>query len=213
MTKVIAGAALTLGLSLWTGGDLGAVNRSAIAESAEEICPLLPGMPIPDVSVRDVSGNRVSLQSLVSIRPTVLIFYRGGWCPYCNAQLQQLRRIESDLLALGYQILALSPDPPESLLETRQKGPYDYTLLSDPKLAAARAFGLAFYLPEAVAERYRDAGVTLATPPGEDRAILPVPAVFILRTDGTVVFSYANPDYKVRLHPDLLLAAARLESR
>jgi peroxiredoxin len=126
--------------------------------------------------------------------------------------LGQLQQIEDELIELGFQIIAVSPDSPESLSAAAEKGKLGYRLVTDPGMDAARAFGLAFRVSREAAASLTRAGVRLASIPGEPQPLLPVPAVFIIRTDGTVAFSYANPDYKVRLHPALFLAAARLES-
>lgn len=101
----------------------------------------------------------------------------------------QLQSIEPRLLELGYQIIAVSPDPPEKLIETIQKRDLSFRLLSDVDLAAPRAFGIAFQ--------------------PEGKRALPVPAVYIVGADGVIRFHYVHPDYTVRLDSDLLLAAAK----
>lgn len=128
-------------------------------------------------------------------------------------QLVQLQKIESELVNLGFQIMAISPDSPESMSEAARKGGLGYRLVTDPGSEAARAFGLAFRVSREAAGGLARAGIQLAPVPDGEGPVLPVPAVFVIRTDGTVAFSYANPDYKVRLHPELLLAAARIEAR
>ena len=92
-------------------------------------------------------------------------------------------------MELGYQILAVSPDPSEKLVETIEKRGLTYSLLSDGDLSATQAFGIVFQ--------------------AKGRRPLPVPAVYVVGTDGMIRFHYVHPDYRVRLDPDLLLAAAR----
>ena len=111
---------------------------------------------------------------------------------------------------LGYQIIAASADRPGKLSETIQKHGLGYTVVSDADQSAARAFGLAFRLGEETVTRYKGFGIDLEDASGHDHGILPVPAVFIIGTDGVIDFSYVNPDYRVRLHPEILLAAARV---
>lgn len=103
-------------------------------------------------------------------------------------QLVQLQERAEVLSKLGYQILAVSPDPPKGLKGVAAKTGASFTLLSDPGLRAARAFGVAF---------------------GPEGGGLPVPAAFVLDTEGKIHFQYVNPNYQVRLHPDVLTAAAR----
>lgn len=115
--------------------------------------------------------------------------------PLCNLQLGQLQKIEPQLLKMGYQVLAVSPDTPAELNKSLQKHDLKYTLLSDSAMTAAQALGIAFRVDDTKSS-------------GQKRHLLPVPAVFVLDTKGTIQFSYVNPNYKVRLSPKVLLAAA-----
>jgi peroxiredoxin len=124
--------------------------------------------------------------------------------------LGQLQKIESELMSLGFQIVAISGETPDQLKSGAKKNQLNYRLLSDSSMSAAAAFGIAYRVGDEVVTRYKEYGIELPRVGGF--AQLPVPAVFLVRKDGTVAFSYANPDYRVRLHPDVLLAAARSET-
>lgn len=78
MISVIAGRYLILFFILFLGWN-GLSVRAQIAEDAESICPALPGTKLPDVQLKDVDGKQLSLLTLASQKPTVLIVYRGGW--------------------------------------------------------------------------------------------------------------------------------------
>jgi peroxiredoxin len=178
------------------------------ALQASEVNPVLTGTPIPDVNVTSVDGEDKSLMQMVKEKPTVLIFYRGGWCPYCNKHMAQLQEAHSKLADLGYQVLAISPDKPEFLRETMQEKDLGYTLLSDSDMQASKAFGLAFKVDEETVERYKSNGMDLAERSGHDHHLLPAPAVFLINPDATITFQYVNPDYKTRIKSKVLLAAA-----
>ena len=184
-------------------------QQGNIASSAEEICPIKVGMTTPPLKLATVDGNLFDVNAAFGQQPTVLIFYRGGWCPFCNLQLSQIRKIHPQLLSMGYQLIAVSADRVEKLAETMQKDSLGYTLLSDSKSTAAQAFGLAFRVEESTVERYKKNKMDLEEASGERHHILPVPAVFIVGTDGVVKFEYVNPNYRVRIDPDVLLAAAK----
>ena len=77
-----------------------------IATSPETVRPLLNGMTVPAISVLDQAGKTVDLTATIKQKPTVLVFYRGGWCPYCNTQLAGLQQVEGEFAKLGYQIIA-----------------------------------------------------------------------------------------------------------
>jgi hypothetical protein len=74
---------------------------------------------------------------------------------------------------------------------------------------AFRAFGIAFEVPPELVAKYRGYGIDLEAASGEAHHVLPAPSTFIIGADGTIHFAYTNLDYTVRLHPDVLLAAAR----
>lgn len=120
----------------------------------------------------------------------------------------QLQGIEKDISDLGYQILAVSADKPANLQPTVDRHSLAYALLSDADLEAAKAFGLAFQLDQATFDRYKGFGIDLEEASGLSHHQLPVPAVFIFDDQGKVAFEYVNPDYRVRIPPDLVLAAA-----
>ena len=125
-------------------------------------------------------------------------------------QLAQMQRLKSRLDELGYRIIALSPDGPSRLRQTIEKLGLEYDLLSDSKIAAARAFGIAFQVGEKARARFRKTGVDLEEWSGEQHHMLPVPAVFIIGVDGRIRFAYVNPDHSVRPTPEMLLAAAKM---
>lgn len=187
-----------------------AVNIADIATTADEVRPILNGQHIPDVTLFDVQGRAVNLKHLAAKKPTVFIFYRGGWCPYCSAQLAGLKDAERKIVALGYQIVAISPDSPEKLREQAFDTDFAVTLLSDKEFSATTAFGLGFFLPEKTAKRYRNKmGIEFVDINGTSKVALPVPAVYVADTDGLVHFQYVNPNFKVRLSPELLYQAAK----
>ena len=181
-----------------------------IAQYPDDVWPLPVGANVPSMTLQTFAGKTFDLSAAIKARPTVLIFYRGGWCPFCNAQLSQLQKINGDLVRLGYQILAISPDKPTELAKTLAKDAIGYTLLSDSEAKLIRAMGLAFRVDDATVEKYQGFGIDLEKSSGENHHILPVPGVFILDQTGTIQFSYVNPNYKVRLNPELLLTAARV---
>lgn len=171
--------------------------------------PLKSGDTIPDTTVEDESGATLELRGLVKQAPSVLIFYRGGWCPYCTRHLSSLMEIEDDLRAAGYQILAISPDKPSKLAETPDREKLKYRLLSDSDMETARAFGLSFEVDDATLKKYDEYGIDLEAASGQSHHLLPHPAVYIVAPDATIRFAHVNKDYKLRLDPEKILAAAK----
>lgn len=176
---------------------------SGVPLKAEDVSPLLSGELIPVLQLPASNGKIFDLNRSVAQTPTILIFYRGGWCPYCSKQLSGLLEIEKDLRDLGYQLIAISTDSPENLSKTMDKEKLDYTLLSDADLKAAKSFGIAFKSPKSYDKFLPE------TSGGKNvDKLLPVPSVFILDKKGRILFEYINPDITQRLSAPLLKAAA-----
>ena len=182
---------------------------AAPAASSDAVTPALIGTQVPALTLRDVDGKPFDLQVAVAKAPTILVFYRGGWCPYCNTQLAGLAKSAAQLKAMGYQIIGVSPDSPAELKKTIGKNQLDYTLVSDSKAQLIDAMGLGFTVDDATLQRYKEYGIDLEKSSGETHHILPVPAVYLVDQSGLIKFSYVNPNYKVRLDGGVLMAAAK----
>ena len=203
---ILFGGLVVLSLFLIT---ISGASESDVAERAEFVRPLLPGSACPAFEAVAADGSLFEFDPAALDKPVVLIFYRGGWCPYCNKNLMRLRHAEAPLIELGYEILFLSADRYEKLAGFLEEKDLPYTVLSDNRLEVARKFGIAFHVHDELLQRYMEWGHDLEEASGETHHMLPVPATFIVDTDGIIQFQYVNPNYKVRLHPDVLLAAAR----
>jgi peroxiredoxin len=153
--------------------------------------------------LKSLENTDVDLTELISKKRTVLVFYRGGWCPYCNAHLAALAEAEKELLDLGYQIIAISPDAPANLKVTDDKEKLNYLLLSDSTGKLSKSVGIAFQAPE----NYK---ATIAKgSDGMNNSFLPVPAVFILNVNAEIEFEHIAPNFKNRISNDLLIAVAK----
>jgi len=184
---------------------------AAIPLGAENVEPLKAGVRAPAAKVKTVDGADFDLGQAFATKPTVLIFYRGGWCPFCNRQLAGIQDYAPKFIELGYQILAVCTDKPEDLGATAIKDHLTYTVLSDRSMAAASAFKVAFRLTDQDAKRYASNHIALPEIQGESGAFwLVVPSIFIIGTDGVIKFVEFNPNFRIRPPPaEILTAAAR----
>lgn len=168
-----------------------------------DISPLLIGERVPVVKIPAADGKLFDLNASISQKPTILIFYRGGWCPFCNKELAGIQDIQRDLVKQGYQIIAISTDSPDNLNKSITKHQLSYTLLSDADLNVSKQFGLAYQAPKGYAQ------IIAAGSGGKNTdKLLPVPSVFILDQKGAIQFEYINPDFMQRISPKILLAVA-----
>lgn len=188
---------------------LEAAMEKPVYDSPEQVQPLKQGDRAPGGALQDLHGKDVDLGALMAGKPTILIFYRGGWCPYCNTQMGQLSTVELELSKLGYQVLAVTPDQPSSLRASLEKHKLRYTLLSDRAMLVTRSYGLAYHVPAATLEGMVKFGVDLDRSTGNSLHQLPVPAAYVVDSKGTIQFVYYNPDFKVRVKMDDLMKAAK----
>jgi peroxiredoxin len=180
-----------------------------IPDSPQQVQPLAVGARAPIFAARTTAGELRTFEPDSYKKPVVVIFYRGGWCPYCNAQLSDLHLVEPKLRKSGFDIVFLSTDRPELLFSSLKATDIHYTLLSDSHLEAAKAFQVAYHVDDATLAKMREYGVDLEATTGTKQHELPVPSVFIIDTSGTIRFVYSNPDYKIRLGADDLWSAAQ----
>jgi len=174
-----------------------------IPERAEDISPLLIGEIIPDVVLKAPDAIDHSISDILSEKPAVILFYRGGWCPYCNVHLAEIQGAESEIIKLGYQIVAISPDSPENLQLTDEKNKLQYSLYSDSDGSLMKALGIAFKAPDRSIDKLKKYSN------GLNEGFLPVPSVFVVDTSGIIEFEYINPNYRTRLGADFLLAVLK----
>jgi peroxiredoxin len=172
-----------------------------------KVKPLAVGAHAPAFTAREPDGKSFRFDPEKLSRPTMLIFYRGGWCPYCNAHLKDLKTAVPQVIALGFDVLFLSTDRPQ-ILRSSLKESVDYHLLSDNEVNAARAFGIAFRMDDATYAKYKTYGVDLEETQGAKHHELPVPAVFIVDRKGKIRFAHTNPDYTKRLPAADIVKAA-----
>ncbi len=183
---------------------IGCSNQQSIPLVAEDISPILIGETLPNGNFQNVEGEFVQLKAILEEKPTILVFYRGGWCPYCNVQLSGLVEIEEDILELGYQIVAVSPDDYKNLQSTIENNSTKYKLLSDPNGEFIQEIGIAFKTSSSLKEYIIGKGQK-----GETSSVMPAPTVMIVDKKGVIKFEYINPNYKERIGGDMLLSVLK----
>ena len=165
------------------------------------------GDKIPAIQLPNASGQSVDVNQLLKSGPVVISFYRGGWCPYCNFELKALQSKLPEIQALGAQLVAISPETPDHSLSTREKNELEFEVLSDVGNTLAREFGLVFTLSETLRPLYSQFGIDIPKHNGDETFELPLPATYVVATDGTIALAFADPDYTRRLEPTTVIEA------
>jgi peroxiredoxin len=154
-----------------------------------DISPLLIGEQVPDVMLTGTDGKEYSLISLTRDKPTLIIFYRGKWCSNCIKHFsQEIAPIEKQISDLGYNLLAICPDMPDTLIATAKKVNLNQShFYSDGDGALSKAIGVA------VQQQERMLTLLSSYSGGKNKGYLPVPCEFVLDTNRKVTFQYINP--------------------
>lgn len=193
-------------------------KRAPLAETpADRLGTAKPGQGLevgnkaPDVTLVDITGHNQSLAGLWAKGPLFVIFYRGGWCPFCNVQLHELTQAKADFARRGVGLVAISVDKPESEAKTQAEHGVPFPMLSDPKLVAHQAFKVVHAAGAEEQEKLTKYGIDLAAASGESHKSFAIPSVFLVDATGIIRFAHVDEDYKTRPSPRQLLEVADRE--
>jgi len=175
---------------------LKAVEESGIMESALNV-----GDEAVPFTLKNQTGDEVSLSELLEDGPIILTWYRGGWCPYCNITLAFLQEKLPEFELAGAQLVALTPELPDSSMSTSEKNELDFDVLSDIGNRVAREYGLVFKLTDDVADRYQK-GFNLHAYNGDETDELPLAATYVIDMNGKIRYAFLDVDYRNRAEPD-----------
>ena len=162
----------------------------------------------PDFTLPNAIRETVSLYAELEKGPVILAWYRGSWCPYCNLQLHDYQKSLDTIAAAGAQLMAVSPELPDSALTWKEKEELEFAVLSDLGNQVARDYGIVFRIPDAIAAGYVAGGRNdLTEYNGDDSLELPLAVTYVIDSDGTVVYSFVDADYRKRAETSDVVAA------
>ena len=187
---------------------------SAFDREQQQLAELEPdgiiaiGERLPDAELVDVHGQSTTLTTAIGGRRTVLVFYRGAWCPFCNIALNAYQtELLSALTDRGIGLMAVSPQKPDGSLTMQEKNDLSFTVVSDPNNALAAAAGILTAPSDAARAAQLEHGFDLTAVNADGTTTLPMPSTAILDPDGAVRWIDVHPDYTTRSEPADILAA------
>jgi peroxiredoxin len=163
------------------------------------------GDKAPGFTLKGPEGNLVSSTELLAQGSLVISFYRGVWCPFCNLELQALQAASSQIEARGARLVAISPQTGSNSRKSQRDNKLTFPILSDEKSRVAAAFGLRFSLPDYLVELYKGFKNDLPAFNDDPAWVLPMPARYVIGSDGIIAYAEVNPDYTQRPDPSELL--------
>jgi len=168
---------------------------------------LAAGDLAPDFELGNATGRPVRLSELLTRGPVVLTFYRGAWCPYCNAQLRELQEALPEIEALGASLVAVSPQLPDGSRELFDENDLTFEVLSDVESRVASKYGIVFALGSADVALFLQVGTDLAKANGDESWVLPAPATFAIARDGAICYARVDADFSTRPEAAEIVAA------
>jgi peroxiredoxin len=186
------------------GASFEKLQASHTGESAITVGEIAPNFTLPAAT-----GEAVTLHGKLNEGPVVLSFYRGGWCPFCNLELQALQAALPEIKSLGANLIGISPETPDNSMTTAEKHQLEFDVLSDIGNKTARDYGLIFTVYEEMRPLYLKWGLDVPASNGDNSWELPVPATYVIDTNSVVRAAYVDKDYTKRMEPEQILAALR----
>lgn len=162
------------------------------------------GDKAPLFTLENATGEKISLKRMLKKGPVILTWYRGAWCPYCNLALVELQNHLGQFKELGAELIAISPQLPDSTLSFQERKELKFTLLSDRNNKIAQKYGITFNLAPEKNKLYEEK-IGLSKYNGNTSGTLPIPATYIIDQTGTIRYAYINEDYTKRADPNEIL--------
>ena len=184
-------------------GAIEAFGRSTqeLIDSGQAERALKAGDKAPDFVLTDSDRGEVALKDLLAKGPVVLTFYRGVWCPYCNIELKALEQVAEDIRARGATLVAISMQGAADSRKSQRDNELSFPILTDKNGELADKFGIRWSLQDYVIPVHDGFGVNLPTIHGDGQWNLPMPARYVVDTDGSIAYAEVNPDYTRRPEP------------
>jgi len=179
------------------------IAEAGVVESMKQV-----GEMAPDFTLPNAVGEDVSLATLRKDGPVIVVFYRGAWCPYCNLTLAAWQQELETIQGLGAQLVTISPQLPDYSLDSKEKNELKFPVLSDVGNKVSDAFGVTTQITLEIIKIW-EGKIDLEKHNGDASAKLPLPATFLIDTEGKIYFAHAHVDYRVRAEPADVIAKLR----
>lgn len=182
------------------GNAITELTNTGILNSAAKKGDAFPNFKLPNAK-----GEEVALSNVLEKGKAVITFYRGGWCPYCNLELQAFQNALPAFKEKNATLIAITPETPDNTLSTQEKNELQFEVLTSKNNELARELNLVFKLPENLVSLYGNFGIDLEQSQGNQENELPIAATYVVEQDGTIGYHFLAEDYKLRADPEEVL--------
>jgi peroxiredoxin len=183
---------------------VGWLRNTGVASHALKI-----GDDSPDFLLPDADGRLCSSEQLRRNGPLVLSFFRGGWCPFCTAELCALQAAKDEIESVGATLAVVTPETRYFPRLLKRSLGLDLRVLSDVDHGVAMSYGLLFRVPEEAKAHYSGLGFDFGARHGSSTWMLPIPATYVIDAEGRIRSAFVEPDFTIREEPAHILASLR----
>lgn len=167
----------------------------------------------PTFELPNAVGNNIKLGDILQTQKVVLIFYRGGWCPFCNLWLREFQNLLPDFEKANAIMVAVSPQVPDKSLSTEEKLDLKFQVLSDIGNKIARKYVGILKYEGSSKKALENVGVDLSEHNNDETGEVPIPAVFVIGQNKKILFADSEGgDYKKRVEPKSVLLTLQTKS-
>ncbi|MBO9692077.1 peroxiredoxin-like family protein [Chryseobacterium sp.] len=163
------------------------------------------GEQIPEFSMPNAYGKKIDSEEILKNGKMILVFYRGSWCPYCNLELKFLQDNIFRIKERNAALVAISPQSPDHSLTMAEKNNLEFEVLTDYNNDFAKKLGIVFQLQDFVLPYYQNLGIDLSLFNHNKENTLPVPAVFVVDKNSTIVYKFLEVNYMDRIDVEELI--------
>lgn len=190
-------------------GASGLSAQDYVAPVADSTQPPKVGDVLPNLSFTNSEGQTLRTAELINGKESIIILYRGGWCPYCTTQMAGLAKLAQRITESGFQIIGVTGEDLQDISGFKTEKKLPYRLVHDEGIALAKALKVAYKVDEQTLNKYKGYGIDIPN------GILPVPTVLLVDKNLRIQYVYSNSDYTVRLSEDTLMQVLsdRLQAR
>jgi peroxiredoxin len=190
---------------------LATIDRAIIELKASDIAchALKTGDRAPEFELPDGDGLMWRSAALLRNGGLALVFYRGRWCAYCNAQLVALQEVHAQIAAAGASLVAISPQTQKHTYMTRDMHKLRFPVLSDAGNHVARQFGLVYRIPAELQAMYESIYTRLPGYNGDQSWELPMAATYVIKPDSLISYARVDVDWRERPEPAEILSTIK----
>ena len=158
------------------------------------------GDKAPDFKMLNQDGEEESLAATLKDGPVLLVFLRAEWCSFCVRHLQEFQDNIQAIHNTGKaKVIAVSPQERSYMQEFHEEHAFSFPILNDQDHSVMKDYKVLFHVTDKYNNYIEKAkGKRIEVFNGDAKAVMPVPATYLIGQDQVIKYVHYDPDYKKR---------------